>query len=265
MRAAGGYELAARIPGAELSEGPHDLLIRIFRGDTGLTFPGRLPQRPDAWNHYDREAWSLDVVPPGAPIRLFDPGSDAERLSFTRIGDAGRRGLFRIGISDVTGLPVFRFPLPVDSAGWSPPDYAASLVVANRVRARAGSLTRATGVRLRLRGLGPRQVLHVTLMEDDGTSWTSAISVDSAWREPSLPLRDFTLARGVLLPQGFPGEWNYWVGASEGRGRAGDRLRPDHLERLQLSLRRSDGGSVAPDSYGVEVEAVTLELDGRPD
>ena len=89
--------------------------------------------------------------------------------------------------------------------------------------------------------------------------------MDSAWRELSLPVGDFALARGVLLPQGFPGEWNYWVDAPEGRGRAGDRLRPDHLERLQLSLRRSDGGSVAPDSYGVEVETVTLELDGSPD
>jgi hypothetical protein len=265
MRPVGGYEYAADMPAAELSPGPHELLIRIFRGDTGLTFPGRLPQRPGAWNHYDRRACGLDVVPPGAPIPLFVPGSDAEHLAFTRIGDAGRRGLFRIGISEATGRPVFRFPLPVDSAGWSPSDYTASLVVASRIQARAGTLADATAVRLRLRGLGPRQILHVTLMEDDGTSWAAAVRPDTAWRELSLPLREFTLARGVLLPQGFPGEWNYWVDAAAGRGGAGDRLRPDHLERLQLSLRRSDAGSVAPDSYGVEVEEVMLDLDGRSD
>jgi hypothetical protein len=64
--------------------------------------------------------------------------------------------------------------------------------------------------------------LHVTLMEDDGTSWTAAVPVDSAWTERSVPLSAFTIGRGVLLPQGFPGEWSYWVGAAVGRGGAGD-------------------------------------------
>ena len=119
-----------------------------------------------------------------------------------------------------------------------PPDYAASLTVVERVRAREETIAGATAVRLRVRGLGPRQVLHVTLMEDDGTSWSSAVTVDSDWSERTLPLERFAVARGVKLPQGFPGEWNYWVGPAEGRGGRGDRPRLEHLERLQLSLRR---------------------------
>ena len=111
---------------------------------------------------------------------------------------------------------------------------------------------------LRLRGLGPHQVLHVSLMEDDGTSWSAAVPVDSTWRELSLPVTAFTLSRGVLLPEGFPGEWNYWVESAVGRGGNGDRPRLEHLERLQLSLRREDGVAVTPGSYGVEVEWVTL-------
>ncbi len=100
-------------------------------------------------------------------------------------------------------------------------------------------------------------------MEDDGTSWSARATVDSSWRELSLPLGDFTIGRGVLLPQGFPGEWNYWVGPAEGRGGPGDRLRLEHLERLQLSLRREDGVVVVPGGYGVEVEWVTLEFGDR--
>jgi hypothetical protein len=97
-------------------------------------------------------------------------------------------------------------------------------------------------------------------MEDDGTSWSAAVPVDSTWSEPSLPLANFTIGRGALLPQGFPGEWNYWVGPAEGRGGRSDRPRLDHLERLQLSLRHKDGIVIAPGSYGVEVEWVTLEF-----
>jgi hypothetical protein len=95
-------------------------------------------------------------------------------------------------------------------------------------------------------------------MEDDGTSWSAVVTADSGWSEQSVPLNSFVLARGVLLPQGFPGEWNYWVGPAAGRGGNGDRLRLDHVERLQLSLRREEGVSVSPGSYGVEVESIVL-------
>ena len=148
----------------------------------------------------------------------------------------------------------------MDSSGFSPPDYTASLVIADRVKARQETIAGAASVRLRLRGLGPRQVLHVTLMEDDGTSWSAALLVDSTWTERSLGVGAFAASRGVLLPQGFPGEWNYWVGPADGRGGRTDRPRLDHLERLQFSLRRGDGGVVLPGRYGVEVESVTLEL-----
>ena len=103
--------------------------------------------------------WPLDVVSPRTPLRLFSPASDAERLTFSRIGDAGRRGLFRVGLSGVTGRPVFHFELPVDSSGWSPPDYTASLVIKDRIVARRAR-HRRRGLRSRCgcAASGPRQV-----------------------------------------------------------------------------------------------------------
>jgi hypothetical protein len=197
-------------------------------------------------------------VSPGTALRLFDPGSDALRLAFTRIGDAGRRGLFRVAMSPVTGQPIFHLELPVDTSGWSPSDYTASLVLKERIAARRETITNAKDLRLRLRGLGAKQTLHVTLMEDDGTSWTAPLTLDSGWTEQTIPLADFRAGRGVLLPQGFPGEWNYWVGPAAGRGGNGDHLRPDHLERLQISVRREEGSRPKPGDYGVEIEWVTL-------
>ncbi len=263
MRAIGPYQSAATVPSADLREGPQELVITLFRGDSALTFPGGLHQRPNAWSYYGHDAWSVDIVGSTTPLSLFDPASDAGHLTFSRIGDAGRQGLFLVTWSEVTGRPVLHFALPVDSAGSGPPDYTASLVVANRVKPRGETIGNATAVRLRLRGLGGRQVLHLTLMEDDGTSWTAAVPVDSSWSEPSIPIEKLVVGRGVLLPEGFPGEWNYWVGPAEGRGGRTDHPRLDHLERLQLSLRREDGVTVEPERYGVEVESVTLEF-GAP-
>jgi hypothetical protein len=109
-----------------------------------------------------------------------------------------------------------------------------------------------------VRGLGARQILHVTLMEDDGTSWTAPLTLDTAWTAQTIPIASFKPGRGVLLPQGFPGEWNYWVGPAADRGGSGDKPRLNHLERLQLSLRREDGTTVKPGDYGIEIEWVTL-------
>src|SRR5439155_22162369 len=89
-----------------------------------------------------------------SPGRVFEPGRDAARLSFTRIGDAGRRGLFRVVVSELTGQPVFQFELPVDARSSSPPDYTTSLVVKDRIRARPKSMGGAYELVVRVRGLG---------------------------------------------------------------------------------------------------------------
>ncbi|HVH66907.1 MAG TPA: hypothetical protein VM716_03490 [Gemmatimonadales bacterium] len=266
MKPAHSYEYAATIPGSGLEEGPHEFVITLFRGDSGVTFPAGLHSKATDWDYYGQASWSFDVVGRETPLRLFTPRVDAGRLAFTRIGDAGRRGLFRLGVSSVTGEPVFHFELPVNSSGWSPPDYTASLVIKDRIKARRETIAGAVDLHLRLRGLGggPRQLLHVTLMEDDGTSWSAAVPVDSVWREQSVPLSAFTVGRGVLLPAGFPGEWNYWVGPAAGRGSATDRPRLDRIERLQLSLRREDAATVTPGRYGVEVESIDLRFTRAP-
>ncbi len=264
MAPAGGYRYRAAIPGETLAEGPYRFVITLYRAGTGTTFPGARSERPGAWNDYDGAAWSLTMVGEATPVTLFAPGTDARRLAFTRIGDAGRLGLFRVGLSEVTGRPVFHLELPVAPNGWSPPDYTASLVIEDRIRARHDAIARAGAVRIRLRGLGPRQTLHLTLMEADGTSWTAPVTVDSGWTERTIPLAAFQAGRGVLLPQGFPGNWSYWVGPAAGRGGAGDHLRPAELERLQLSLRPEPGPPARRGVYGVEVESVRLELGGAP-
>ena len=259
MHAARGYEYEGLVPAAALAAGPYVFAITVFRGDSALTFPGGQRGKPTDWDFSSATSWTLHVVDAGAPLRLFDPGIDAARLAFTRIGDAGRRGLFRLAWSGVTGQPVFHLELPVTASGWSPPDYTASLVIKDRIAARGETIAGARELGVRLRGLGPRQTLHLTLMEDDGTSWTAGVVVDSTWSEQAVPLSAFTIGRGVLLPEGFPGEWNYWVGPAAGRGGAADRPRLDHVERLQLSLQPERGLKILPGGYGVEIESVLLK------
>lgn len=258
MKRSAAYEYRASVPAKELSEGDYEFVVTRFEGKSLRTHPGGINRIPWSWDYFEASSWKTEVVGSATPLRLFTPGSDATRLTFTRIGDAGRQGVFRLGLSGATGQPVLHLELPSDGGGKLLPDYTASLVVLDRVQARGVNMAAAKEVRLRLRGLRPRQKLHVTLMEDDGTSWSTAVPVDTAWSERSVPLSAFAAGRGALLPQGFPGEWNYWVGPAEGRGAAGDRVRPGHLERLQLSLRDPSGPAPVAAGSGVEVEWVSI-------
>ena len=81
--------------------------------------------------------------------------------------------------------------------------------------------------------------------------------LDSGWSERTVALSDLRSARWAMLPEGFPGEWNYWAAPPAGRGGAGDAVRVGDVERLQLSLRAESGAEPAG-TYGVEVESVTL-------
>ena len=250
-------EYRASIPPGQVSEGAYEYAITVSRGSSATTFPENIPGRTWDWNFDGRRFWKTNIVRGDTPLRLFVPGDDATRLAFTRIGDDVRRGLFRLTTSGRSGAPAFHLELPVMN-GRSPEDYSASLVVAERIAARENAINRARALMLDLRGLGARQVLHVTLVERDGTSWTAPLVVDSSWSQRTIPLADLKLARAANLPLGYPGQWNYWTGPAADRGGSDDRLRPGNIERLQIALRPEPGVRAEPGSYGVEIESVSL-------
>lgn len=262
MRPAGGYDYRVSIPADSLGEGFYEYMITVTRGDSAVTFPERLPVRPWDWNFYGRRFWKTAVVRADRPLRLFRPAEDVPRMAFTRIGDAIRRGIYRVVPGPASGEPAFHLELPV-FGGRSPEDYTASLVIKERIAARHDAISNAKRIELRMRGLGQRQVLHVTLVERDGTSWSAAVQVDSSWTERSIPLSEFRVARSAKLPMGFPGNWNYWLEPAEGRGGPGDGVRIGNVERIQFSLRREDGVEVSPGTYGVEIESVSLRFEDR--
>ncbi|HEX4633794.1 MAG TPA: hypothetical protein VH163_08180, partial [Gemmatimonadales bacterium] len=179
MRVSSGYTYAATLPAGALAEGPHDFVITTYRHDSATTFPDAIAGKPYDWDYLGRTAWPIEVTGERTPVTLFRAADDASHLVFSRIGDAGRRGLFRVNLSVTTGAPVFHLELPVRPSGEPLPDYTASLVIKDRIVARGPSIAHADSVRVRARGLRALDVLQLTLMEDDGTSWTVGVPQDS--------------------------------------------------------------------------------------
>ena len=238
MRPSGAYDYAVSVAADSIGVGPFEYAITVVSRGAATTFPEGAHQRPGEWNFVARELWQGAVVDPSTPLALFRAGEDVEHLAFSRIGDGWREGIFRVVQSASDGEPVFHFELPRFN-GQGPDDYTASLVVGERIAARGAGVRQAAAVQIRLRGGAVGDVVHLTLVEHDGSSWSAEVPADTAWSEREIPLARFKAARSAMLPEGFPGEWNYWVSAPPGRGGAGDAVRAGEIERVQLSLRAS--------------------------
>lgn len=252
MHPSGAYDYAASVFADSIGVGPFEYAVTVVTGGVATTFPEGLRQRPGEWNFVAHHLWRGAVVAPATPVRLFRAGEDVQRLAFSRIGDGWREGIFRVLQSEADGEPVFHFELPrFDGRG--PDDYTASLVVGDRVAARGPTVRRATAVRVRLRGAAGGDILHLTLVEHDGSSWGAEVPADTAWAERTIPLTAFRPVRSAMLPEGFPGEWSYWVSAPPGRRGVENGVHIEEIERMQLSLRPVGAGAPR-----IEVEWVML-------
>ena len=214
MRPVSAYEYRATIPADSLPEGEYKYVISVRSGDSAMTFPDRIARAPWDWDFQTETFWRTSVVRAGRAAAVAVAGGGRRRSSRSR-GSAtpSVRASSRSIPSAATGEPAIRLTLPVNVGGLSPEDYTASLVIKDRIASRGEAIARATGVRLKLRGVGPRQRLHVTLMEKDGTSWSTAVALDSTWAERTIPLSEFRAARGVKLPLGYPGTLELLGGA----------------------------------------------------
>jgi hypothetical protein len=252
MSSSGGYRFVASVPADSVGVGPFEYAITVVARGAATTFPERVRKRPWEWNYAGHELWQGAVVAQSTPVRLFSAREDMAALTFSRIGDGWRAGIYRLLTSPANGEPVFHFELPRFN-GRGPNDYTASRVVEDRIAARGDAVRQATNVHIRLRFGSRGDAVQLTLVERDGTSWSAEVRGDTAWTERTIRLADFASAKSAMLPEGFPGEWNYWVSAPTGRGGMEDRIRPAEIERVQLSLRPS--GARDPK---VEIEWVML-------
>ena len=200
---------------------------------------------------------TAQLVSPTDPLTLFDAESDMQQLVFTRIGDGVRHGIFqqrKAAGNEPAALRLF-FPLSYDR---TLDDYTASLGVKAGMRDRHKDVGGGKAIRVKARSSEQGREIHLTLVEADGTSWSKTVTLSTNWQEQVLAIRDFKPARGVMLPLGFPGRWNYWLTPAKGRGVAGDKPRLEAVEHFQISFRPGAGGGSSASDIWADVASAKV-------
>lgn len=256
MKNIGGYSYEAIIPADQVKKGMYKYIICVTQNGKTKTYPDMTDKTPADWDFSAKNPWEFLVVDSKDDLPLLNPDKDYQNISYTRIGDAGRMGQYSlIPVADL-GHTAIRLFFPIKDNP-TLEDYSMSVPVKNKILSRGESLLAASSIVFRLRGEQKGQKVFVTVMESDGTSWTKEIIVEKDWNTIKISLNDLQLGKGILLPLGFPGEWDYWVNPAEGRGKIGDKLQLNKVERVQVSFRPS-GSSVEGDNPWLDLSAINI-------
>ncbi|MEP6886370.1 MAG: hypothetical protein ABJC66_16600 [Gammaproteobacteria bacterium] len=222
------------------------------------TFPGAVPQAPGQWPFHDQTFWSFRITPAGTPMRLLDPTQDYAHLSFVRPGEQYRTPFFQITPGDSSDESALTLNMP-DLGKDTPARYAAALYIGDAIAARRAELPRANALEIKLRAAGgSRKTLQVTLIEQDGAAWSTAVIAGKSWSSVTVPLDRLVISRSVHIPSPYPGLWNYWRESPSRRGVGADRIRLSDVERLQLAVTPNTGETKGDDATGAAVQSIRL-------
>jgi hypothetical protein len=235
MKNSDGYTYSAIIPAGEVSEGVYEYCVCVSKNGKNTTYPSQTPQLPTDWDFYTTNQQTFTIVNPNASLCLLNPLKDYERLAFSRTDDLWKTGAFDILPLSDAGEPVLRIFIPSKVEN-EVSDYSLSLSVKDKIIARGECIRKAKGVSIRVKGCKDGQTAILRLMESDGTTWCSEILVSKNWKDMYLSFDQFKTGKGILLPQGYPGDWNYWIDPAKARGGASDTLNINKIESLQFSF-----------------------------
>jgi hypothetical protein len=253
-----GNDYAGVIEPGVLVPGLYEYAISTKTGARAATFPGAVPRQPVEWPFRTDALWSLRITPPGTPLRLLNPKDDYRRLSFVRPGEQYRMPFFQITPGESADESALSLALP-DLGNDTPQRYAAALFIGDIIAAREADAPRADFVDIKLHAVdGARKTLLVTLIEQDGSAWSASAVAGGSWSTVKVPLANFRISRSIHIPSPFPGLWNYWRESPPHRGLAGDQIRVQNVERLQLTVTPNTGDNANDDARGAAVESIRL-------
>ena len=251
-----GYTYSATIPKEFVAIGLYEYCITTEQNQNITCYPQKVKTSPDDWRFHANDLWQLKIVHANTPLSLLVPDKDIPKLSFTRIGDGIRHGIYDVDFSKANGQTTIRIFYPA-SYDKDIGDYTMSLIIKDHIDNRGKDIMSASSIKFPARSEKEGQEIFITLMEADGTSWYKKITLSPDWNTINIPLKEFSIGKGVKLPQGFPERWNYWVGPANNRGKNDDHLQIEQIERLQVSIRSSENEQNSSDTW-IEIGQVNM-------
>ncbi len=254
MASAGGYRYRVEVPAERVRPGLVDYVVTVYQGSEARTFPGGDAGDPTRWDFTGRASWRVNVVPPEAPVLLFDAGRDLDKLLTPAPYDYVR---FRTGIVPGSGPERSALRADVRSFAPAPHHFALRTFLTDAERTRLGQAGADGKLRVLARTAeAASDRMRVALVERDGTTWGTVLDLTDRWKEYTIPLSSLQRTPLALLPRPYPQFLPYLLTVDTNP----DAPDPAALDGLQFSTSAAlfkDGARRG--THGFEVERVVLE------
>src|ERR1035438_5220514 len=181
-----GYEYGARLAAGAVALGEMQFQVTVTEGGETHTFPHDSPVAS-----LQAESYWARVVAPDAPVEIFDPARDIANLSVSRSGESRNRNPTAVEGSQ-PGTKAYPLSYPSETM---PDDFTASLYIGGRVSERAGNVSGAKSIRIKLKALAAPSVIRLTLVEKDGSAWSQKVFASTEWKDVVVPMSSLRSAR----------------------------------------------------------------------
>ncbi len=247
MEPGSAFAYTAVIPAVAMQVGILRYDIAIRAGGTWTSFPSGVEGLPTDWDFYGAP-WTVRVVPPRAPVLLFDAGSDTELITAN-----GRDERYPIVPSDRPGIEAMKMVARGLDRGEH--DESFRFFFRDTVGGRAAELTTAKKLVLygRSDGKAPCK-LQLALETADGIAYGATVDVGAESGRYTVSVDALHQVRSPNIPHGYPVFIPFWS---------------DVAKRVPLDLGRSEsvlvsiGPGLKPADYrkphAVLIERIWLE------
>jgi hypothetical protein len=247
MTRVSGFQYVAEIPGDQLRPGMLRYHIAV-KGPVGsTTFPSGLAALPTDWDFYG-DGWKARVVPPGAPVLLFEASVDAAKIT------ADHRDVVPDMVpSDRPGTSAMAL-VTSDLAG-NEHDFSFRFFFKEKVNGRTSNLHTAGKLILYGRSATDKPCpLQLSLITADGVAYGGMVTVQPASGICAVPISALHQVRAPNIPHGFPVFLHFWSAIN-----ADVPLDMNRVESVLVSIGPGMPASEYAGTHGVNIERIWLE------
>ncbi len=242
-----GFQYAAEIPGDQLRPGTLRYHI-VVKGPTGyVTFPSGLAGQPTDWDFYGT-GWQSRIVPPGAPILLFDAAVDTAKITADH-----RDVLPEIVPSDRPGTSAMA--LVATDLAESEHDFSFRFFFKEKINGRTSKLGNAAKVVLYGRSSTDKPCpLQLALITSDGIAYGGMMTVQPVNGTYAVSINALHKVRSPNIPHGYPVFLHFWSSTN-----ADIPLDMNRVESVLVSLGPGMPANQYAGTHGVNIERIWLE------
>jgi len=256
-----GIQFAARLTGKQLTVGQFDYYISVENEGEKAEFPNRSETLAHNAAGKKHPSWRYEVISEVDDFQLLEVAVDSKRIHVSRPSPSDQKSL--LDNARGSSLSAKAIKATATRAGGMVHDQTVVSIRPQNTAllANAGQHLEFLCVRSRAASRSDTR-FRVRLLEWDGASWGTTVSVGKKWTDHAIPVSSMNPEDSLAMPMPYPNLSNFWKGA-ETASLNGRSPATSNLTEVQVAISEFDNPDLSWRNRSILVERIWLSDDSR--